>query len=93
MESSKPTLGPGDDLQMMQSPDLWPIWPILPMKKSDEHNKPGLLIEIMASYEYAWVPGATTFEKVAPTDPRVQRFAKDNTAKLEEILADGWVVD
>lgn len=93
----KSPLGPGDDLLMMQSPGNWPKWPVLPLKKYGATPRdamtPGILIELMASFEYAWVPGASIFDKVKPDDPRVQRFAKDNTAKLEEILADGWVVD
>src|SRR5437016_1239090 len=31
--TTKHKLGPGDDLQMIQSPGLWPKWPFLPVKR------------------------------------------------------------
>lgn len=36
-------LGPGDDLEMINSPDLWPWYPMLPLKnpKMDDPHMPG----------------------------------------------------
>ena len=93
MVDLKKKLGPGDDLEMMQSPDLWPQWPVLPMKKRDDHNRPGVLVEVLFKSSYAWVPGATMFEKIKLNDPRLVLISKGDTAALQAILDDSWVVD
>lgn len=35
-------LGPGDDLQMFKTPDLWPLGAVLPLKHSNHLNRPTL---------------------------------------------------
>ena len=87
-------LGPGDDLEMMRSFDNWPVWPTLPMKRYvDGQLEPAILVELITSYQYAFVPGVTMYDKVKASDPRIERFSKDNIERLQAILADGWMVD
>lgn len=68
-----------DDLGMMKRADLWPLWPYLPVKKPKWQT--GVLIEDRNTKE------------ALPTV-----FTRDGTIivqfeTLEELVADGWVVD
>lgn len=85
-----------DDLKMMQDPNLWPAWPRLPMKRyPDGPMETGVLIENMAAYEYLWMPGVSALEHISGEMIRREaiRFRRDNVAKLQEILDDGWMID
>jgi len=64
------------------------------MKRDHEGKREhGIFIELMGTFECAWVPGATMFEVVKRDDPRVQTFSREDTNKYHEILDAGWVVD
>jgi hypothetical protein len=85
-----------DDLKMMQSPDEWPAWPRLPMKRYPADPVKvgfGVLVERMSTFEYAWLPGISIVDQIHPEDLIGKWFQRDNVAKLQEILDDGWIVD
>jgi hypothetical protein len=83
------------DLNMMQSPDCWPRWPYLPVKKYDRSSGcliTGVLIsctlerdeEIQPIIYAHYIHGAWAF------DPK-QILVRYND--FADLLNDGWVVD
>jgi hypothetical protein len=77
------------DLQMMQSPNLWPIWPHLPLKRKVEGKmwpEHGFLFQPGADGIF-WFYFGSMFasHKEAPLSL--------DSAGLESLVADGWVVD
>jgi hypothetical protein len=79
---------PGDDLKMMKSPNDWPQWPILPLVKGHHPDKQyGVLVEC-SDESIIWVPGATMYETINITDPRVVRVPDYQT-----LIKEGWRVD
>lgn len=85
-----------DHLGMMVRPDLWPGWPVLPMKryvgndKTGKQMEPGILIS-RADDKYLFIPGANIFENVKTDDPRVTPLGKDDLQTM--VIEEGWVVD
>ena len=78
---------PHDDLTFMKSPDLWPQWPQLPVKRArDGKGEFGVLVEVMNGVE------PTVYLKNL-----FMRFTDDTPTlrygSIEELLADGWKVD
>lgn len=78
-------LGPGDDLLMINSPDRWPCWPILPMKnrKNREPRDLGIILDGQPTTILVGCLGLTDWEKA-------ERIRYNS---VEELLADGWIVD
>lgn len=86
----------GDNLEMMLSPNNWPCWPRLPMKRRvGEGVELGILYEAVIAGKYAWVPGASITEEILKNDNRIIWINKDSKLESEfkMILQAGWVVD
>lgn len=87
-------LGPGDDLEMLNSPGLWPRWPVLPVKRWVK-EKNDLKLGVVIDQEG---PRSTVIEcnlimvmlGFDLADPTLVRHVYWNH---EAMLADGWVVD
>lgn len=90
--SGKPVrrLGPGDELEMIDSPHLWPLWPVLPMKNYTKlcpltGQKPmtGLI-----------VAGNVTTVLIGTLGLTDWMTAEEMVyASVQEMLVDGWIVD
>jgi hypothetical protein len=96
MVDTKKVLGPGDDLEMLCKPELWPKWPMLPMKNykladPKDHGFPlcGIVYDEAGADRYPVYLG-NTFCNPDPADPDVKKLVYDTFAKM---LAAGWVVD
>lgn len=81
-------LGPGDDLEMIQSPDQWPCWPVLPMKnwktaKPGEGPETGIIWHGHPTTILVGCLGLTDWSKA-------QRI---EYGSVEELLEAGWIVD
>lgn len=70
-------------LEMMESPDLWPHWPLLPLKQ-EETKRLGVLMEI-GKNSFPFAPDRNLFKQIDPTD--------FHPARLEQLIAEGWVVN
>lgn len=84
-----------DHKQMMSHPDQWPVWPVLPVKR---YKQPGVfpvlgILLAVKSMQHT-VFEVNMFEAVdlksLVTDPAVTKHVYKG---VDEILADGWVVD
>ena len=76
------------DLEMMQTPDWWPLIVWLPLKTGAPEWKVGLLISNLDGDEYAWLPGQSLYE---PIDPSRATWLRSD--ELYTLIDDGWMVD
>ena len=81
-------LGPGDDMEMIKSPELWPYTIYLPMKNykrvgPGEFPDTGIILAIRPTRVFLGTLGMTRWEKAEHID----------YASVEELLAAGWQVD
>jgi hypothetical protein len=85
---------PEHDIEMMRTPQGWPQWPLLPLKRYDSrgtlrNGEAGFIIEQPVG-EAKILYLATIFEvSEVVSDPRRQTRYES----LEDIYADGWRVD
>lgn len=79
------------DKTMIQSPDDWPIWPVLPLKRRSEHNKRDLAES--SAFVYGDPPPdgepITIMLGVIYMEPLGQRTYPN----VDALLDDGWTVD
>ena len=81
--------------------ELWPNWPILPMKRwgprpehgvllaaSDETRYPGeKIIPVIVMVDLFAIPHGMSVDEI------YARFPKKEFASMDALLADGWIVD
>ena len=100
MTDTKKVLGPGDDLEMLCKPELWPKWPMLPVKNykladPKDHGFPlsGIVYAPMSmeveTDRYTVYLG-NMFCNPDPADPDGKKCVYDS---FTDMLAAGWVVD
>ena len=75
------------ELQMMQSPDEWPNWPVLPVKRSGQI---GCMFEGKNNQARPTVFLINMWQLVHSNIDDVERV---EYGSLEEVVSDGWVVD
>ena len=73
-----------DDKAMMLSPDKWPRWPVLPLKRSTNRGFP----ETGFITEGKWIVYLTNL-----WEPNFSDCEKIGYADVDGLLSDGWVVD
>jgi hypothetical protein len=82
---------------MMQTPEEWPVWPRLPMKRTrtGAQQEYGVLFDRLMVGQFVWFPGKTIYDKLTPAGDEVVIISKDENqaASLQKILDEGWVVD
>jgi hypothetical protein len=86
-ESMKPT--PKSTRGMILSPNDWPRWPVLPMKRhGDRKPNCGLIIGDPSDGKVWFVPGANAFRAD-------QEFIDKNAIRItiDDLIAQGWMVD
>lgn len=86
----KRRLGPGDDLEMINNPDLWPLWPVLPLKNPREVDpvdgtKPNLGFIVHGQ------PTVVVIGVMLLTNLTTAR--RRGYSSVEALLEDGWEVD
>jgi hypothetical protein len=80
---------PTTDKEMILSPNSWPSWPILPMKRSGNQSPScGLIVGDPNNGKVYFVPGANIWH----ID---DEFIKNNGSfvQVDALLAQGWTVD
>lgn len=83
-------LGPGDDLEMINSPELWPLWPILAMKRYHK-DKPGEFPETGVIFDGE--PTTVLVGCIGLTEFTHPECEKVTYRTVEDLLADRWIVD
>lgn len=85
-----------DHVRMMQNPDDWPVWPVLPVKRrnSDGSSWPELGL-MVAIHEYRYrVYHATIPElRQGPLAPQLATIDSTVYTDAEAIVDAGWRVD
>lgn len=79
-------LGPGDDLEMITNPDLWPMWPYLPMKRRVDSSIP----ESGFFYSTSLRGNTVVFYE---GNMITAKSANKTDLTPEQVLAAGWIVD
>lgn len=75
------------DLEFMRTPDAWPNWPVLPVKRYVDHKlETGVLLENSANVYYF---GAGFNMWNLPKDLSVF----DRIDNLQTLVDQGWIVD
>jgi hypothetical protein len=85
----RPMYGHARDLQMMKTPDIWPMWPRLPLKKRNLETGQvdvGLIMAVEGMLTTVW--HVTMFETVTPDVTPHMVYES-----YEAITDDGWIVD
>jgi hypothetical protein len=86
-------LKPGDDVRMMQTPDLWPLGPVLPLANEETGEKGALIL-------HANIRRTEVF-KVNLFDPRLRTLIAGDPTSLastvfvsfEQAYEHGWRVN
>lgn len=91
-----------EDRGMLYNPDLWPMWPLLPLKNPEKLQKNwngekkerfGVLHYNLSTGVYSWMPGAMLYG-LGEDAPRQDKVTKTGQQELlDELLESGWIVD
>ncbi len=92
------TYKPGDDLEFMNTPDLWPNWPLLPINRYPEAPKGpecGILVACHECRNTVFLVNMFSLEAGSIRDILIDKTEVKRIAypSAEAILADGWIVD
>ena len=99
MTAPQPRLeGPARDLYFFRNPQLWPVWPYLPVirRKPNDEEDLGIL------YDFAHTSGRTGFGStvfltnivfVPDTEEELLALPKEVFDAMDEVRAAGWCVD
>ena len=91
-------LEPGDDLFMLENPENWPAWPVLPLKRYNKKN-PGSFPDLGIVLAVEGVPRFTVYEVDMFLQPEMKDLltspdiVKHEYKSFDEMLVAGWVVD
>lgn len=88
-------LGPGDDLEMINTPSLWPTWPFLPVKRYEAEVSEGFHDLAMLQLGVIWARRPTTVMLgcLWLTDFAAPDAKHISYSSVEELLAASWRVD
>lgn len=95
-----------DDELMIASPKLWPLWPLLPLKNPKRFSEHGFgdMGVITPDYPHTILHDISPFltptsvaeliiKQLSSVDGTVLGVESELYDSVEEMLADGWVVD
>jgi hypothetical protein len=74
------------DVEMMANPDLWPLDPVLPIKRTTQPRKPWFKFGFLVRGQ-----GPKVFIGTIYDDPTT--LAVKSYASFEDVRIDGWMVD
>ena len=84
------------DLAQMQNPDEWPLWPLLPIKRSVKGGSWPETALLFANGEPVVIKGDLYQLDKRPGTTYAEKFAgleKQAYLSFEAMVADGWRVD
>jgi len=81
-----------DDVKFLNRPNVWPCWPLCPVKRYEPANDGfpvcGIVIEkVPIVYE------TNMFALSGMTSVEIEALKKHKYDSMEELVADGWLVD
>jgi len=78
---------PKTDREMILSPDDWPKWPLLPMKKHAPDYRCGVIVGDPKDNQVYFIPDAYIW--------RIEQdqLRKGSMVEIDDLLSQGWVVD
>lgn len=79
-----------DDVVMLKNPDLWPRWPLCPVKRYDK-SKPHGFPDCGVVTEGRFVVFMVNLYRVSPGV--FDSCEKHEYESYEDMVADGWMVD
>jgi hypothetical protein len=82
--------GSEKDIKMMSTPDNWPRWPRLPVKRSDPKWQGQIEVGVMMAVEGHLT---TVFLTTLFSEIKLDTTKKIVYGSYEEIQEDGWIVD
>lgn len=75
-----------DDVAFIEDSDLWPMWPVCPVKKGDLNGT-------IAYYKPNEVMLVNMFRIPDMKDEDMDKVVKKTYDSIEALVQDGWVVD
>ena len=96
---------PGDDLEIMQAPGEWPLWPLLPVKRPDPRfsnggrgtsfKQFGLMVAVESRMLHVYLArmGEINAAPCATVGDALDTVERLEYPSHEAIVADGWIVD
>lgn len=90
--------GPADHVKTLQTPEAWPAWPVLPVKRYGhvpvrEAPECGVVLAVGGHTSTVFEANLFTLPRNLRElidDPKIVRHVYDSA---EAMVADGWVVD
>lgn len=81
-----------DDVKFLDNPGAWPCWPLCPVKRYEQTDDAmpncGVVItEVPIVYE------TNMFALLTMTSAEIEALKKHKYDSMEELVADGWLVD
>lgn len=78
-----------EDKELILTPDAWPNWPLLPMKKSVEHGMPNVAVMVDAGLD----TGKVVLYLANMWSENLTGSEKLEFASVDDLLEAGWRVD
>jgi len=85
-------------LYAIEHVDEWPVWPILPMKQADPHQRHksdglGFMVAIESRRYEVYIGFIWQLKPKVPIGEQLDTFDKRTYNCAEAIVSDGWIVD
>ena len=83
-----------EDKKMMSDPKTWPNWPTLPVKRYVEHDmESGFMIAIKGKLTTVFITNPWSVWSGETSIKKALNGPKKEYGSVDEIIADGWIVD
>lgn len=85
-----------DDKYMVLTPDLWPCWPVLPVKRYvDEVLEVGIIVDRIDERDVSRTLYRIALPQLTsgPLAPQLENVPSIVYVDVDALLDDGWVVD
>ncbi len=84
-----------DDQRMMEHPERWPRWPVLPIKRRMDHGLPDYAVMLAIEHHgttvvhinLSYISNGKTLNQI------VEDSATTVYPDIDSLLDDGWIVD
>lgn len=83
-----------EDLDILNNPDSWPLWPVMPMKHRTKKGDFGIpeIGFVISGRPWVYLSNYSSL-KTGPLAPQLAGIGAAVYDSFEALLADGWMVD